>query len=41
LAIRAGFQVEVTRRAALQRDGRPWDLLHYGLLAREWAAQEG
>ena len=38
---RVGFQVEVTRRAAVRRDGRRYDLLHLGLLAGEWAGREG
>lgn len=33
---KAGFQQEVRRRQALNRDGRRWDLLHYGLLRSEW-----
>lgn len=32
----AGFSEEVRRREALERDGRRWDLIHYGLLAGEW-----
>jgi RimJ/RimL family protein N-acetyltransferase len=31
-----GFQVEVRRRQALNRDGRHWDMLHYGILRDEW-----
>jgi RimJ/RimL family protein N-acetyltransferase len=31
-----GFVEEVRRRQALNRDGRRWDLLHLGILAREW-----
>jgi RimJ/RimL family protein N-acetyltransferase len=31
-----GFVEEVRRRQALERDGRSWDLYHYGLLAHEW-----
>ena len=31
-----GFIEEVRRRQALERDGRRWDLLHFGLLADEW-----
>ncbi len=33
---RHGFTVEVRRRQALARDGRRWDMLHYGLLRDEW-----
>jgi RimJ/RimL family protein N-acetyltransferase len=32
------FVEEVCRRQALRRDGRSWDLLHYGLLRSEWEA---
>jgi len=32
-----GFMEEVRSRQALQRFGRRWDLLQYGLLADEWA----
>ena len=35
---KAGFLEEVRRRQALNRDGRRWDLLQYGLLYREWEA---
>jgi RimJ/RimL family protein N-acetyltransferase len=38
---RMGFQVEVRRREAVQRDGRRWDLVHLGLLAREWRESGG
>lgn len=31
-----GFVEEVRRREAIQRDGRRWDILHFGLLAEEW-----
>jgi hypothetical protein len=31
-----GFVEEVRRREAHNRDGRYWDLFHYGLLADEW-----
>ncbi len=34
----AGFVEEVRRREALNRDGRRWDLFHYGLLESEWRA---
>lgn len=34
---KAGFQIEVRRRQALQRDGRCWDMLHLGLLRQEWS----
>lgn len=33
---RAGFKPEVRRRQALNRDGRRWDVLSYGLLREEW-----
>jgi len=33
---RFGFKEEVRRREALERDGRRWDLLQYGILAAEW-----
>jgi len=36
---RAGFCEEVRRREALERDGRRWDMIHYGLLAAEWRAR--
>lgn len=31
-----GFVEEVRRRQALERDSRRWDLLHFGLLAKDW-----
>jgi RimJ/RimL family protein N-acetyltransferase len=31
-----GFVEEVRRRQAIQRDGRPWDLLTFGQLRSEW-----
>lgn len=31
-----GFVEEVRRRQALARDGRFWDLMHFGLLSSEW-----
>lgn len=34
-----GFIEEVRRRQALDRDGRRWDLLIFGLLKDEWANQ--
>lgn len=34
-----GFTEEVRRRQALDRDGRRWDLLVFGLLKDEWANQ--
>ncbi len=34
-----GFVEEVRRRQALDRDGRRWDLLIFGLLKDEWANQ--
>jgi RimJ/RimL family protein N-acetyltransferase len=33
-----GFVEEVRRRQAVQRDGRPWDLLTFGQLRSEWEA---
>ena len=36
---KAGFIEEVRRREALNRDGRRWDLLLFGLLREEWEAQ--
>ena len=33
---KAGFVEEVRRRKALERDGRRWDYLAYGLLNSEW-----
>jgi RimJ/RimL family protein N-acetyltransferase len=33
---RAGFDVEVRRRQAAQRDGRRWDVILMGLLCGEW-----
>lgn len=33
---RAGFTEEVRRRKALDRDGRRWDFLTFGLLKEEW-----
>ena len=36
---RVGFQIEVRRRQAVQRDGRRWDVLMLGLLREEWARQ--
>jgi RimJ/RimL family protein N-acetyltransferase len=38
LFTKTGFQEEVCSRQALHRDGQRWDLLHYGLLQREWQA---
>jgi RimJ/RimL family protein N-acetyltransferase len=34
-----GFLEEVRRRKALERDGRRWDLLVFGLLKDEWLTQ--
>ena len=34
-----GFMEEVRRRQALERDGRRWDLLIFGLLNSEWQNQ--
>lgn len=39
LARKFGFLEEVRRRCALLRDQRSWDLLAFGLLREEWAAQ--
>ena len=36
-----GFVEEVRRRKALDRDGRRWDLLVFGLLQDEWQKQAG
>jgi RimJ/RimL family protein N-acetyltransferase len=36
---KAGFVEEVRRRQALNRDGRRWDLLMYGLLREEWESR--
>jgi RimJ/RimL family protein N-acetyltransferase len=36
LARKFGFMEEVRRREAIERDGRRWDSLHYGLLIDEW-----
>ncbi|PWB73724.1 MAG: GNAT family N-acetyltransferase [Anaerolineales bacterium] len=36
-----GFTEEVRRRQALDRDGRRWDLLVFGLLQDEWVNQAG
>ncbi len=33
---RAGFQIEVRRRQAVQRDGKHWDMIMLGLLREEW-----
>ena len=35
-----GFVQEICRREALNRDGRRWDLFHYGLLVDEWRAKQ-
>jgi RimJ/RimL family protein N-acetyltransferase len=37
---RAGFQVEVRRRRAIQRDGKRWDAVMLGLLREEWLMGE-
>ena len=34
-----GFVEEVRRRQALERDGRRWDMLVFGLLKDEWQEQ--
>lgn len=36
---KAGFSEEIRRRQAVERDGRHWDLLMFGLLRSEWEAQ--
>ena len=36
---KAGFTQEICRRKALERDGRRWDLLTFGLLKDEWLNQ--
>ncbi len=36
---RAGFTLEVRRRQVINRDGRRWDVLMYGLLRSEWEAR--
>jgi RimJ/RimL family protein N-acetyltransferase len=36
---KAGFTAEVCRRKALERDGRRWDMLMFGLLKEEWQKQ--
>lgn len=36
----AGFQIEVRRRQAIQRDGRRWDAIMLGLLRDEWKRDE-
>jgi RimJ/RimL family protein N-acetyltransferase len=33
---RSGFGVEVCRRAAINRGGQRWDVVHLGLLLEEW-----
>ena len=38
---KAGFTEEVRRRKALERDGRRWDMLMFGLLNDEWRNQAG
>ncbi len=37
----AGFAEEACQRQALNRDGRRWDLLIYGLLKDEWSKDNG
>ena len=34
-----GFVEEVRRRQAVERDGRRWDMLVFGLLRDEWQNQ--
>ena len=36
---KAGFTEEVCRRQAIERDGRRWDLIVFGLLKDEWQNQ--
>jgi RimJ/RimL family protein N-acetyltransferase len=36
---KAGFTEEVCRRKALERDGRRWDYITFGLLKDEWQSQ--
>ena len=36
---KAGFTEEVRRRQAVERDGRRWDLIVFGLLKDEWVNQ--
>ena len=36
---KAGFIEEVRRRQAIHRDGRRWDMVHMGILRREWKLQ--
>ena len=36
---KSGFVEEVRRRQALERDGRRWDLISFGLLKDEWLNQ--
>jgi len=36
---KSGFVEEVRRRQALERDGRRWDLLVFGMLKDEWSMQ--
>jgi len=38
---KAGFIQEVRRRQAIQRDGRRWDMLSYGILRPEWEGISG
>ncbi len=38
---RAGFRLEVRRRQALNRAGRRWDVLMYGMLREEWEEKWG
>jgi RimJ/RimL family protein N-acetyltransferase len=35
-----GFQVEGRDREWLRRDGRRWDMIHMGLMRRDWEASE-
>lgn len=37
---RVGFQREGIERRAIWRNGRTFDLLHYGILREEWLAQQ-
>lgn len=38
---KAGFVEEVRRREAVFRDGRRWDVIHYGILRDEWLLSQG
>jgi RimJ/RimL family protein N-acetyltransferase len=40
VSAKAGFKVEARRREAIHRLGRRWDMLHLGLLRKEWQQGE-